>query len=96
MPDLSDVPEDDEAQRERVAAINCIAYYGITLGKGDGTYAPDEHVSAFQMGHFVRRAADLMGADGDAVLANVEKDESLSDTVTRVWRWLELMFQLAA
>ena len=71
------------------AAINCIAYYGITVGKGDGSYAPDEHVSAFQMGHFVRRAADLMGADGDAVLAGV----TLSDTVTRL-EMAQLMFGL--
>ena len=70
-------------------AINCIAYYGITAGKLDGTYAPDEHVSAFQMGHFVRAAANLMGADGDAVLSGV----MLSDTVTRL-EMAQLMFGL--
>ena len=70
-------------------AINCIAYYGVTVGKLDGTYAPDEHVSAFQMGHFVRAAADLMGADGDAVLREV----MLSDTVTRL-EMAQLMFGL--
>ena len=69
--------------------INCIAYYGITLGKGDGSYAPDEHVSAFQMGLFVQRAADLMGADGEDVLDSVE----LSDTVTRL-EMAKLMFGL--
>ncbi|MCE2512988.1 MAG: hypothetical protein J4F50_10660, partial [Acidimicrobiia bacterium] len=70
-----DVGEDNV----HAAAINCIAYYGITVGKLDGRYAPGEHVSAFQMGRFVRAAADLMGADGDAVLGGVE----LSDPVTR-------------
>ena len=70
-------------------AINCLAYYGITVGKGDGTYAPDEHVSAFQMGLFVQRAADLMGADGEAVLGDV----MLSDTVTRL-EMAQLMFGL--
>ena len=70
-------------------AINCIAYYGITLGKGDGSYAPDENVSAFQMELFTRRAADLMGADGEAVLAKV----ALSETVTRL-EMAKLMFGL--
>ena len=80
-----DVSED----HAHAATINCIAYYGITVGKNDGSYAPDEQVSAFQMGHFVRRAADLMDADGDAVLADVE----LSDTVTRL-EMAQLMFGL--
>ena len=82
---FSDVDED----HTHAGNINCIAYYGITLGKGDGTYAPDEHVSAFQMGLFVQRAADLMGADGEDVLDSVE----LSDTVTRV-EMAKLMFGL--
>ena len=80
-----DVGEDNA----HAAAINCIAYYGVTVGKSDGTYAPGEHVSAFQMGHFVRAAADLMGADADAVLGNV----MLSDTVTRL-EMAQLMFGL--
>ena len=82
---FSDVGEDNA----HVDAINCIAYYGVTVGKGDGTYAPGEHVSSFQMGHFVRAAADLMGADGDAVLASVE----LSNPVTRL-DMAKLMFGL--
>ena len=80
-----DVGEDNA----HAAAINCIAYYGVTAGKLDGTYAPGEHVTAFQMGHFVRAAADLMGADADAVLGNV----MLSDTVTRL-EMAQLMFGL--
>ena len=71
------------------ADINCIAYYGITLGMGDGTYAPGDHVTAFQMELFVQRTADLMGADGEAVLAEVK----LSDTVTRL-EMAQLMFGL--
>ncbi len=82
---FSDVGEDDT----HVDAINCIAHYGVTVGKGDGTYAPSENVSAFQMRLFVQRAADLMGADGEAVLADVE----LSDTVTRL-EMAQLMFGL--
>ena len=61
-------------------SINCIGYYAITIGKGDGTYAPGEDVSSFQMRLFVQRAADLMGADGEAVLDSVE----LSDPVSRL------------
>ena len=82
---FSDVGEDDY----HADAINCIGYYGITIGVGDGSYAPDENVSAFQMRLFVQRAADLMDADGDAVLSNV----SLSDTVTRL-EMASLMFGL--
>ena len=82
---FSDVDEDDT----HVDAINCIAHYGVTVGKGDGTYAPSENVSAFQMRLFVQRAADLMGADGEAVLADVE----LSDAVTRL-EMAQLMFGL--
>ena len=82
---FSDVDEDSV----HADNINCIAYYGITLGKGDGLYGPDDHVTAFQMGLFVQRAADLMGADGEAVLSGVE----LSDPVTRL-EMAQLMFRL--
>ncbi|MDE2753763.1 MAG: S-layer homology domain-containing protein [Gemmatimonadota bacterium] len=71
------------------ADINCIAYYGITVGMGDGSYGPDQHVTAFQMKLFVQRTADLMGADGEAVLAGV----MLSDPVTRL-DMAKLMFGL--
>ena len=56
---------------------------------GDGTYAPDANVSAFEMGLFVERAADRMGADGEAVLGAV----MLSDPVTRL-EMAQLMFGL--
>ena len=82
---FSDVSEDNV----HAGDINCIAAYGITIGMGDGTYAPDANVSAFEMGLFVQRAADLMGADGEAVLGSV----MLSDPVTRV-EMAQLMFGL--
>ena len=82
---FSDVDEDNV----HADAIGCIAYYGITVGKGDGTYAPGENVSAFQMRLFVQRAADAMGADGEAVLSGV----TLSNTVTRL-EMAQLMFGL--
>ena len=69
--------------------INCIAYYGITIGMGDGTYAPEANVTAFEMELFVERAAALMGADGAAVLGDV----MLSDHVTRL-EMAQLMFGL--
>ena len=83
---FSDVGEDNV----HAAAINCLHYYGITIGIGDGTYAPDQSVTSFQMALFVQRAADLMDADGDAALAGVE----LSDPVTRL-EMAKLMFALA-
>ena len=43
-------------------AINCIAYYGITLGTGDGsTYSPNDTVSRWQMALFMARAAGPAG-----------------------------------
>ena len=82
---FSDVSEDSV----HADAINCIAHYGITLGIGDGLYGPDSHVTAFQMRLFVQRAADLMGANGEKVLAGVE----LKDPVTRL-NMAQLMFRL--
>ena len=82
---FSDVSEDSVHADD----IGCIAYYDITIGMGDGTYAPDNHVTAFEMRLFVQRAADLMGADGEAVLAGVE----LSDYVTRL-EMAQLMYGL--
>ena len=82
---FSDVSEDNV----HADAINCIAYYGVTVGMGDGTYGPDANVSAFEMRLFVQRTADRMGADGEAVLAGVE----LSDPVTRL-EMAQLMFGL--
>ncbi|MCY4664099.1 MAG: S-layer homology domain-containing protein, partial [Acidimicrobiaceae bacterium] len=44
------------------AAINCIAYYQITQGTGDGsTYSPNQDVTRAQMAVFVARAATAAG-----------------------------------
>ena len=49
-------------------AINCIAYYGITKGTGDGsTYSPNQDVTRAQMAVFIARAADVAGVDLDDV-----------------------------
>ena len=44
------------------AAINCVAYYGITQGTGDGsTYSPGDEVTRAQMAVFIARAAKAAG-----------------------------------
>ena len=45
-------------------AINCIAYYEITHGTGDGsTYSPEQDVTRAQMAVFIARAAEAAGVD---------------------------------
>ena len=45
-------------------AINCIAYYGITRGTGDGsTFSPNQKVTRAQMAVFTARAALVAGVD---------------------------------
>ena len=46
------------------AAINCVAYYGITRGTGDGiTYSPEEDVTRAEMAVFIARAAEVAGVE---------------------------------
>ena len=45
-------------------AINCIAYYGVTNGTGDGsTYSPNQDVTRAEMALFIARAAEVAGVD---------------------------------
>ena len=45
-------------------AINCVAYYGITQGTGDGsTYSPEQDVTRAQMAVFIARSAEVAGVD---------------------------------
>ena len=45
-------------------AIDCIAYYGVTNGTGDGsTFGPSDDVTRAQMAVFIARAADAAGVD---------------------------------
>ena len=57
---------DEHAFRD---AINCIAYYGITNGTGDGsTYSPNQDVTRAEMAVFIARSAEVAGVDlGDAM-----------------------------
>ena len=57
---FSDVMDGDEFAH----AIDCLAYYGISKGTGDGsTFSPNDTVSRWQMAVFLARAARLMGVD---------------------------------
>ena len=49
-------------------AINCLAYYGVTEGYGDGTFRPSQNVSRFEMVLFMERAARAAGADSTDVV----------------------------
>ena len=50
--------------------INCLAYYGVTVGYGDGTFRPGRDVSRFEMVLFMQRAARLAGADPATVVSD--------------------------
>ena len=52
------------------AAINCLAYYEVTIGYGDGTFGPDNDVTRGQMVLFMERAAAAAGADAEAVVGD--------------------------
>ena len=56
-------------------AINCIAYYGITHGTGDGsTFSPDQEVTRAQMAVFIDRTAQAAGVDLDLPRENAFDD----------------------
>ena len=51
-------------------AINCLAYYGVTIGYGDGTFRSSRDVSRFEMVLFMQRSARIAGADPAAVVGD--------------------------
>ena len=55
-----------------VADINCLAYYGITIGRTADTFDPDSNVTRSQMALFLYRAASVAGVDlmGGDMMAN--------------------------
>ena len=62
-------------------AINCLAYYGVTVGYSDGTFRPNDDVARYQMVLFMERAAAAAGADAEAVVGDFA--ETGSDPVHR-------------
>ena len=79
---------------DALAAINCLAYYGITTGKpaGSDTFDPDSDVTRSQMALFLSRAAskmgvDLMGGDGDADFGDIaDEGEERQNAITSLAR----------
>ncbi len=57
--DFTDVP----ANHENAGDINCIAYYGITLGTSPSTYSPLMSVTREHMALFLTRLAGLVGIE---------------------------------
>lgn len=86
-----DVPADHPFK----AAINCLAYYGITAGTGDGTtFAPDAAVTGGQMVKFMERTARVVGADRDAVIGDFGADAvpvTRADAAVLVARLLDVV-----
>ena len=64
-----DFPDVSEMHTFR-ADINCLAYYGVTIGYGDGTFGPENDVTRGQMVLFMERAAAAAGADVEAVVGD--------------------------
>ena len=63
------------------ADINCLAYYGVTVGYGDGNFGPNNDVTNEEMILFMERAAGTAGADAEAVVGDFAM--SGSDPVNR-------------
>lgn len=58
-------------------AINCLAYYGVSLGTGDGsTFSPEGTVKRYEMAAFLGRA--LKAANGEESLPSVT-DQGFTD-----------------
>ena len=64
-------------------AINCLAYYGITVGTGQDKFSPNLDVTRGQMVRFMTRTARLTGANPQGVLGNFPAAGSPKDLVRR-------------
>ena len=62
-PAIADAGFTDTGGLGAEAAINCLAYYGVTTGKTADTFDPNSDVTRSQMALFLYRAAGLMGVD---------------------------------
>ena len=69
------------------SAINCLAYYGITRGTGDGTtFSPYDSVTRTQIVKFITRASQAAGANVSNVLGDFSKkaEEGYANTLKDV------------
>ena len=62
-PAMADAGFEDTTGLGAEAAINCLAYYGITTGKTATTFDPGSNVTREQMALFLYRAAGVAGID---------------------------------
>ena len=75
-----------------VPNINCLAYYGITVGRTADTFDPNSNVTRREMALFLYRAAskagvDLMGGDMSADYGDIaELGESWQNAITALAR----------
>ncbi len=53
----------DDITGTHAEAVDCIGWWGITQGTGEGTYRPDRHVTREQMATFVARTIGRTGGD---------------------------------
>jgi len=73
-----------------VAAISCIAHYGITAGTTPSTFSPADPVSRSQMARFLVRTAGALGVElpgGDtSPFADVDElDDDGRRSISRLW-----------
>jgi len=83
-PRFSDVTESSP----RRAYIERLAELGITLGRGDGTFAPDSPVTRAHMALFFTRAFNTLTAVGDpaGVFADVPADSPQAGAIEAMYR----------
>lgn len=74
-PALESFGFEDAAGLGSEEAINCLAHYGVTLGRTATMFAPRETVSRWQMALFMARAASTAGI----VLENPATDQGFTD-----------------
>lgn len=78
---------DTDAESTHADAIDCVAYYGITLGTGDGsTYSPGDPVPRDEMASFIVRLMRYAIASNGGTPAlptfDIEEDASLFEDVS--------------
>ena len=69
-------------------AINCLAYYGITLGTSPGRFSPDLPITRWQMALFLTRAAGPAGitlpAPSDQGFRDLDTKQYVQDAINQI------------